>query len=61
MMFNQCRIRDAAGWNRVTWIPTPEAKPGRTITLPVARLGPRDYVVQSIYQPSLPETIFEAQ
>jgi hypothetical protein len=58
MMFNQCRLRDTFGWTRVSWIESAAAKPGFTITLPVARLGPRKYTVQLVYQPPLPEDIF---
>jgi hypothetical protein len=60
MMFNQCRLRDALGWHRVSWVPTPTATPGRAIQLPVARLGLREYIVQTVYPPSLPESIFTA-
>jgi hypothetical protein len=60
IMFNQCRLRDRLGWNRVSWIAIGAAKPNARVTLPVARLGPREYVVQSVYQPPLPEDIFKS-
>jgi hypothetical protein len=58
-MLYQCRMQDESGWNRVQWIPGIKSKLGATITLPVGRIGPRDYTVIHVYHPPLHEDVFK--